>query len=93
MFNTWLNYSISEKIEPGYLYYLAIPGYISDDAARTAIRGTLGLEAIWKLVEYMNKVEGHTELKWKGNPRDQKKYRGKPMHALGDEHDDRANVY
>ena len=93
MLNSWCRYKISEKIEPGYMYYLVIPGYISDDDVRKIICRSWGSEAVWMLVEYMNKAEGHTGLKWKGNPRDQKKYRGPPMYALGDEHDGRSNVY
>jgi len=93
MFNSWSNYDISEEVRPGYLYYLAIPVYVSDDDVRKIICGSWGLEAIWNLVERMNKVEGHAGLRWKGNLREQKKYRGPPLYALGDEHDGRANIY
>ena len=93
MLNSWNDYKISEKVKPGYLYYLAIPGYISDYEVGKTIYKSWGLNAIWKLVERMNEAEGHTGLKWKNNTWDQKKYREPPWYIFREPYDERTNAY
>ena len=93
MFNDSDDYKISEKIRPGYMYYLLIPGYISDYEVGRTIYKSWGGDAIWKLIERMNEAEGHTGLKWKGNALfSQEKYRAPPPHQRH-KFDDRTSVY
>ena len=92
MFNSCYDYKISEKVRPGYLYYLMIPGYISDYEVGKTIYKSWGWDAIWKLIERMNKAEGHTGLRWKGGLFRQEKYRAPPPHQRH-KFDDRTSVY
>ena len=92
MFNSWNDYKISEKVRPGYLYYLAIPGYISDYEVGKAIHDH-DIYAITNLVERMNKEEGHTGLRWKNYLWQKKKYREPPWYVFRDEYDDRVSIY
>ena len=92
MFNSKHDYEVSYKIKPGFLYYLIIPEYISTYDVGKTIYKSWGWDAIWKLIERMNKVEGHTGLKWKGSVFGQEKYREPPPHQRH-KYDDRTSVY
>ena len=93
MYNSKYDYKISEKVQPGYLYYLVIPGYISNYEVGKIIYKSCGWDAIPNLVEHMNNAEGHTGLKWKGRSKYEEKYRVPPWYVYRDPYDDRVNIY
>ena len=93
MFNSKYDYKVVEKVQPGYLYYLAIPGYMSTYDVGKIIYKSCGWDAIPNLVEHMNNAEGHTGLKWKGRSKFEEKYREPPWYVYRDPYDDRVNIY